>query len=174
MDNCICNVCHYDKVDCCNAFLIPQTPYPQNRSYNEIGCTNLGICLWSPWRLMEAIGMMGYGVITFAIPCFTFKLDSYHHGNDINIECCHPGCTWIPSPFHYKYLKDSANLTEGYQIGKSLGNYRPQGPGESFHMTSHTPGGRCLVGGFEKVSMVLCDIICCPVSMAIWTHHCCC
>ena len=160
-----------DKIETCNAFLIRQTPYPSD---SESACTQMGMCLCSPFRLVEAIGMMGYGIVTFLVPCCTFDLDTHHSNNDIEMRCCHPGCTWLPSPCHYKYSIDGdgcRNFTKGCVIGcKNCGNIRPQGVGGSFYMTSHTPGGICLMGGLGKLTSVLCDILCCPVTATCWSR----
>ncbi len=172
---CLCAACHDNKLETCNAFLIPQTPYTE-RSDTESAYTQIGMCMLCPIRLVEAIGMMGYGVLTLAVPCFTFDLDSYHYGNNIDIKCCHPGCTWLPSPLHYKYsISGEGNtISKGFSVNLKCGNARPPGHGESFSMTSHTPGGLCLKGGCEKLTSIFCDVLCHQVRAGYWSDFMCC
>jgi len=166
--SCFCDACRDDKIETCNSFLIPQTPYPETSSPY---CTRIGMCLYSPWRLMESLGMLVYGIVTCPLPCLTFNLDSYHDGNDVIIECCYPGCTWIPTPLHYKYTTRQGGyitMNEGVGVSCNFTNARPTGSGNSFSMTSHTPGGRCLQGGFQKLCSTTCDVVCCPVAAGYW------
>ncbi len=174
MCDCLCGVCHDDKIETLNAFLIPQTFYPENRSDSLLGCINMGLCLWSPVRLLEALALMGYGILTCPVPCCACKTETYHSNNDISIECLYPACTWLKSPCHYKNYQ-SGRHTQGCTIGmKNCGNIRPKGSEESYLLTSYTPRGICFMGGLGKLTSVLCDIAFCPVTACCWSWGTCC
>ena len=173
--SCFCDACRDDKIETCNSFLVAQTPYMETSSHN---CTRMGMCLYSPWRLIEALVMLGYGIVTCPLPCLTFNLDSHHYGdgNGIKIECCYPGCTWIPTPLHYKYkARQGTHITtgEGYGVSCNFTNARPTDSCDSFSMTSHTPGGRCLQGGLMKLCSTICDVGCCPIYACYWLRSLC-
>lgn len=169
---CLSNAYHDNKTETINYVIRTQTPYPE-RGKNETLCTRVCLCACAPFRCLEALSMITYGLVTCPLPCLVCEIDTKHSGSDVEIECCCPTCICLPTPCHYKdtiYPPDADHFLqkEGCQVGTSCGNSRPIFPGETFSAKSHTPGGLCVTGGIGKIITVACDIMCCPILPITW------